>query len=469
MFKGTLSCLHTLAYVIALSALAIAANDWREGHHHEALVQRREALSITPATVDCRNGWEFFRALANQSIERLQIISNIQLYDADWGTGGPPLVLERNVSIEGANKEREHWFIININFVKSKVQLSYGIWMRFYNLVLVHGATGPVFQHRAEPVMPFRMLPSITRLTRRRSARQPPVAPRAKASLVQQVPGLDMVAATNITNGQKTPAVPGVLLQSVGLFQRTCLPIPESRKLLVNTTRPDMVPGNQSFHLNLPQDGCEDSCTAHPLRRCWPLIGKYDDMATQAYYLDTSSGMPREAGYNIHILGADVLCATVMNEQCISSANSYIGCFYLMFPPNSTATLPGSNFPVPCTAGPPPSQASGSINKALLGAVLGGVLGGIAFLAAASGIAVLAYRCRQPAACGQDEGVTRPRGAVMCVDSVTAMIASGGKMKSIAPRGLHPPRPGRMSCWPSLLFERREGYDEHLYAMMVNC
>jgi hypothetical protein len=85
-------------------------------------VSRRIQLSVdTPVPADCRNGWELFRALAKGSIEYIRVWSDLEVYDADWSTFQNPVVIRRNLTIEGTNQDRPEWFVINMNFVRAKV------------------------------------------------------------------------------------------------------------------------------------------------------------------------------------------------------------------------------------------------------------------------------------------------------------------------------------------------------------
>ncbi|GLI60461.1 hypothetical protein VaNZ11_002618 [Volvox africanus] len=284
----------------------------------------------------CETGLQFAAALADQSVEDVLLMSDITLKEADWRNFSSPLKLTRNVTVRGIYENRDNWVILDISYVKNKVQLGAGVSMVLRFLVLDHWREDPLFM----------------------------------------APGMDLIASGPIPERADGLYWPALIPEHVALIQRTCPPAEDQLNVTGTMERPAAFPGNQSSRLNVSQAGClsprssnnkDDPGLSHPTRRCWPLAGVREDVATFASNLD-KYGKPAPAGYIVFVRCSDYYCETVMSEVCVKEYTPP-GCFWHMFPKNVSGDAPVP----PTTQNARKTTSSSSSSR---GVVLGGALGG---------------------------------------------------------------------------------------------
>ncbi|GLI63324.1 hypothetical protein VaNZ11_006240 [Volvox africanus] len=208
-------------------------------------------------------------------------------------------------------------------------------------------------------------------------------------------PGLDILAAGPLPQrGFGDPYWPAAIGDNVAYIQRTCVPLPYQLNSSGSIPRPVGYPGNQTSEVNLPQSACTQpaptnnsvAASLHPMQRCWPMVGLYEDLATFAFNLDSLSRQAA-AGYLVVIRHSQYFCETLMSDDC---AKQYTpaGCFLRMFPRSSSnSSTGGTDEPPPIsTTRPPPSimmtsvptigTADSKSPRVPLGLVLGATLGG---------------------------------------------------------------------------------------------
>ncbi|GIL55537.1 hypothetical protein Vafri_11098 [Volvox africanus] len=323
------------------------------------------AIDSTAGRRNCANGLQFATAVADQSVEEVFITSDITLKESDWSNVSLPFRLMRNVTVRGFNENRDSWFVLDINYVKNKIQLGAGVALVFRFLVINHWREDPQFM----------------------------------------VPGLDLVAPGPIPERTDGLYWPAVMAENAALIQRTCAPTSDPLSTTAEhriMERPAAFPGNQTSRFNVSQPGCLSSQSSNnngllrPTRCCWPMAGVRQDFATFALNLE-QTGRTTLAGYLVFMRDSDYFCETLMPERC---AKEYTpaGCYWRMFPKN----VRGGSIPVPSPSAEDDHKTSSS---SLKGAVLGGALGGaiglcIVVLVGAAVVIVImhrrGYQRRQP-------------------------------------------------------------------------
>ncbi|GLI60477.1 hypothetical protein VaNZ11_002636 [Volvox africanus] len=321
------------------------------------------AAAVSAGPRRCANGLQFAAALADQSVEEVVLISDITLKKADWSNFSSPLKLMRNVTVRGFDENRDNWVVLDLSYVKNKIQLGAGVSLVFRFLVLNHWREDPHFM----------------------------------------VPGLDLIAAGPIPESTDGMYWPAILARNAALIQRTCAPSYDPMSTYRSLERPAAFPGNQTLRVNVSQAGClslqtsnsnDDPGLLRPTRRCWPQAGVRDDFATFARNLE-KTGRTTLAGYLVLCSDSDFFCETMMPEGC-TLAYTPAGCYWRMFPRNVSGDI----------AAVPPTSAehaqktpNSSLKSAVLGIALGGTIG-LCLMVLVGAVAIIMHsrgfhRCRR--------------------------------------------------------------------------
>ncbi|KAG2443902.1 hypothetical protein HXX76_002242 [Chlamydomonas incerta] len=199
------------------------------------------------------------------------------------------------------------WPLLNMGFVKEKIRIASGATMTVRHLVIGDFRSG----------------------------------------LITQAPGFDLAAPTLLS----TPtSPPGLLLhQETVVLYSVCFPKPVWTQALGGVARPPQLPGNQTFLLSTPQDGCVNASATQDARpapallqpplasRCWADAGRILDMGFVGADAD-ATGRLLPNNYNVWLTNVTYLCANTMNVPCIQRFAPY-GCAVGTIA-NSTVELP---------------------------------------------------------------------------------------------------------------------------------
>ncbi|GIL68097.1 hypothetical protein Vafri_21405 [Volvox africanus] len=232
----------------------------------------RELISRKDDVAFISNATQFVQALADQTVERIVLsAAYVDLSYKAWNSSGVslPVPLNRNITIEGDPSFAE-WPLLNINNVKGVARLAGGCSLTFRNLVLMY--------FREQPTRVF---------------------------------GVDFLL----------PTLPGgisvLFVDSAVLFEGLCFPV-EFRTMDFNSVpRPSQFPGNQSFIATVPQDGCINDTSVHPLRRCWAARGYIFDVATTCADIDPLTQSTNSINQILRCTNTTGICEHEVDEYCL--------------------------------------------------------------------------------------------------------------------------------------------------------
>ncbi|GLI63418.1 hypothetical protein VaNZ11_006386 [Volvox africanus] len=220
---------------------------------------------------------DFVAAFVNPNVELIRLTSSV--VDVPRSAWDPyrPIILTRNLSIEGNTTAFDDWPTLQLNRATAVVSVANGVMLEFRNMFL------------------------------------------------------DGVLATNPTPDQgftilaPTPlGPPAFMFFGPGSFIiPACFPAHMQMAMVESTPRPSCLPGNQSAITGLPQDGCVNRTDAPPMRRCYASRGLLVDLAS-----DGVSGDPATYGQktNFVVWLHDVigLCQEMASDVCIGTRAPYL-------------------------------------------------------------------------------------------------------------------------------------------------
>ncbi|KAG2426785.1 hypothetical protein HXX76_012840 [Chlamydomonas incerta] len=351
-------------------------------------------------------------AIADPAVRVAVLAKSVLLTEADWAPVAQPVVeLRRNVTIMGPSAEPTARPTLNLGYTAGADEVG------FVRSAKVRIAPGCALTLRYLVVENTRDSPHWLFV------------------------GLDIVAASPVSNSTQPSDWPVFVMQNTMLRQRTCLPVvlkgASSRGIPRVPFMPGVQNGTGSYLPDLSQ--CVNSTNAPPVNQCWPGRGMYYDLAMFAYDQDPFNRQT-PAGYVLRMVDVPFWCDHLMTDECVASKGSYLACYYSYYPYNRVnATAPPSNATaatnatssgkaagyvttaagasaannsssssVPVANAPPAAAyADGgggggaapdsSSSSSILAPVLGGVLGGLAGIALVSGLvaAAVMYRRRR--------------------------------------------------------------------------
>ncbi|KAG2499484.1 hypothetical protein HYH03_002431 [Edaphochlamys debaryana] len=193
-----------------------------------------------------------------------------------------------------------------------------------------------------------------------------------------RVPGLDILARSQTRS-------PVVFVSMVGILN-VCLPAHLMVKNIDAAVRPSTLPGNQTYELGGPVEGCVSSPSASLTTRCWPRIIRAQDMGFYGASVDIT-GKPQLNNLIMALDNVTIYCRTIVSDECIETLGP-VGC---IIKGNADArALPPliGTLAVPQADGAQ-SDAGSSSNAAV---IAGSVVGGVAALCLVAGAVFLARR-----------------------------------------------------------------------------
>ncbi|EFJ51889.1 hypothetical protein VOLCADRAFT_87540 [Volvox carteri f. nagariensis] len=178
-----------------------------------------------------------------------------------------------------------------------------------------------------------------------------------RARLGLQSPGVDLLAPCPANESGSF-----VVLQNGMLVHAVCWPPGLQAATLNNMTRPAAFPGVQQLRPTLPAQAlnCSNSSDVHPLERCWPLRGLYQDVAMSGQDPD-EQGQLWPTNIFLRLLNMQFACVAVMTETCLKELGP-TACFLYM---SSTQRVAVRLSPQrPSAPGPslPPSVAAAAVS-----------------------------------------------------------------------------------------------------------
>ncbi|GIL66785.1 hypothetical protein Vafri_20296 [Volvox africanus] len=279
---------HSCYLRVALTVLVLLSHGWsiwggdaaevglRPGHHgHVGEPHGRSLASLEVANVSTAD--EFVAAFVDPAVELIRLTSSV--VDVPRSAWDPyrPVILTRNLSIEGNTTDLIDWPTLQMNRVVAVITLANGIVLHFRNMLL------------------------------------------------------DGVIATNPTPDQgfiimapTPPGPPGLINVGPAAFiLPACFPARLQKAMVESTPRPSLLPGNQTAIPSLPQDGCVNRTDAPPMRRCYPSRGMLVDLAS-----DGISGDPATYGQKTNFVvwmhGVLGMCQEMASEACLETRSAFL-------------------------------------------------------------------------------------------------------------------------------------------------
>ncbi|GLI70250.1 hypothetical protein VaNZ11_015096 [Volvox africanus] len=233
----------------------------------------RDLLSREDGIALVSNAQQFIHALADQAVRRLVVTAaNVDLSSAVWNSSGVslPVLLNRSITIEGDPSFAE-WPVLKLNRVKGVARLAGGCNLTFHNLFIMY----------------FREQPTRTS-------------------------GFDFLLATE-------PGEPSFLfVNHTAMFEELCFPLDFRLNDVLSLPRPSQLPGNQSAIGSLPQDGCVNDTSVHPLRRCWGALGYLVDVATYGADINPATQSTKLNNQIVWATNAYGICEHEVDEYCLT-------------------------------------------------------------------------------------------------------------------------------------------------------
>ncbi|EFJ51195.1 hypothetical protein VOLCADRAFT_88027 [Volvox carteri f. nagariensis] len=215
-----------------------------------------------------KNGPEFVAAFANPSVRYLRISSpEVNVLFSDWGSGDfkPPLVLKRDIVIEG-NPEMPYWPTINLRDAPGVVRMAHNVTMTVRHVF----ASG------------FRDNPT-------------------------RAPGLDFLLPT--LQGEIAYLLVGPAAGNISLCFPNDFQILDFG-LLEQMGRPSMFPGRNEIRYNESQ--------------CWPQKTRVVDLAAEGADYDITRDMNTPNGLMIHLMNLTLFCDAVVDPKCLKKGEPLV-------------------------------------------------------------------------------------------------------------------------------------------------
>ncbi|GLC39252.1 hypothetical protein PLESTM_000869900 [Pleodorina starrii] len=212
-----------------------------------------------------------------------------------------------------------------------------------------------------------------------------------------------------------------------------CIPPEETMKYVSTAPRPVGMGGTQQTlpHVTPPTDYCVNDSLRWDLRRCWPAVGLYIDLALDGFDVDSYSHRIK-TGYVGRVTDSYFLCEVVMTKECIQKYD-VLGCYKAILAGTSTSETSGG--------GGGSGGGSGNKQRLLLAIVLPSALGGVfavALVVAAVIWAVKRQRSRTPtatAAAASERVPKRPEISEVGIEIADGNDVGGGRDGCVAAGG----------------------------------
>ncbi|KAG2490483.1 hypothetical protein HYH03_011112 [Edaphochlamys debaryana] len=346
------------------------------------VAQSFAAAAAAGVTLGIRTGRELAVALLDESIVEARLdVPRVDMAESDFTGLDVPHTMRRNLTIRGSPSLPD-WPVLTMTAVR-KIVLGPYVSVRFLNVIM--------YRYRRDN--PLRL------------------------------PGADII----IPGPAGSPPATVVVQDSVNALD-LCFSKAIAEANYAAAPRPAALPGNQSFVVFPPQDGCSND-SVFLRKRCYPgTIPQYD---LGLYCLESdASGRPTYANYNLLLLNTTVFCLSILPDPCIEQYGA-IGCYlvtlnrlnneqllnrYLPAPPAPPSLAPPTPVLQPPALGPSLESSAGGGGGGGGGSGGGGDgwvvpvavcvgVGGSALLAAAVALIVWRLRARRQAARGGGAGL----------------------------------------------------------------
>ncbi|GLC68898.1 hypothetical protein PLESTF_000755700 [Pleodorina starrii] len=258
--------------------------------------------------------------------------------ELDWAPYEVPILIRRNFTVSSPHPKPADWPVLDLAFLRAKLELGPEVQLNFTRLVLKGYRKTPVFQSPGFDILYNAGLRESATST---SAGEAPSGGNASAADSTRTMAADVVPAAAPANSTKTAASRRVgWIEHAAMIHRVCFPIEETLTSLSTAPRPVGVGGPQQAlpRVTPPTDGCVNDSSRWDMRRCWPAVGLYIDLAADGFDVDSYS--THRTGYILWVTDTYFMCEIVMTKECIQKYD-ILGCYKAILSGTSTSGTSG--------------------------------------------------------------------------------------------------------------------------------